>query len=353
MKRLLLLAAFLLVLAGCDSAVPDDPNGPEPVTAGIIVASQGAFGVDDGGVITYRLDGTVAARYDDLFVQSATLHGEELFVTSSNSVHVLEASTLTHSHTYGGILNPRYVAFDGASAFVTSLYTQWDADDGFVTRLDLSTGTTAGSTTVGGNPDGIARIGGRVFVANYDWGSGRTVTVLDAASMQEVTRWEVACDGPRFLFEDQGRLVVACTGDAWGDPATNGALLILNPQNGATIDRVELPTTLGTASSGQLAALVPETRELYAIDDSSQRVYRFDLASGALAATLQVDGAPLNAVAYDPRREYLYLGRLNASNPYTANGTLTVHTRQGDLVDTFQGAGVVPTHITLLTATEQ
>lgn len=351
MKRLLLLTIFLLVLGGCDSAVPDDPNGPEPVTAGIIVASQGAFGADDGGVITYRLDGTVAARFEDLFVQSATLHGDDLYVTSTNSVYVLEAATLTHAHTYGNILNPRYLTFDGASAFVTSLYTQWDADDGFVTRLDLSTGTTAGSTTVGGNPDGIARIGNRVFVANYNWGSGRTITVLDAGTMTETTRFEVACDGPRFLFNDDDRLVAVCTGDAWGDPATHGVVLILNSQTGAQITRLELPTTLDTASSGQLASLVPETRELYAIDSGSRTVYRFDLASGALDATLQVGGAPLNAVAYDPRREYLYLGRLNASNPYTANGTLTVHTRQGALVDTYHGAGVVPTDVTILTET--
>jgi glutamine cyclotransferase len=353
LRTLLVLATVSIVLAGCDG-VTTDPDPIEPQTVGIVVASQGQFGADDGGVALFRLDGTVASRYDGLFVQSATLEGERLFVTTLNSVDVLEARTLVRTARFADIPNPRYLAFDDGRAFVTSLYTNPQTfGDGAVTRLDLASNQAGPTRIIGGNPDGIARVGSRVFVANYDFGAGNTITVLDADSMQEVQRVTVDCDGPRSLFNDQQRLVVVCTGNAFGDPATDGAFLVLDGVTGGQLVHAALPTTLGAASLGQLAAHVPEDRDVYAIDSDSRRVYRFDAASATLAATLAVGGAELNGVNYDPRREYLYLARLNPTNPFTAQGTLTVHTRQGVLVDTFGGAGVVPGHVAILALVEE
>jgi hypothetical protein len=353
MTRNLFLLFALFLIAGCDSVVPT-PLPAEPVTAGIIVGSQGQFGADDGSVALFRIDGTVAARYDGLFVQSATLHEDQLFVASTNRVDVLEPFELIRTGQFTGIPNPRYLAFHGSQAFVTSIYTQWNANDGFVTRLNLADGTTGPTGQIGGNPDGIAHVGSRIYVANFDFAAGRTVTVLDANSLAEIERIDVGCDGPRFLFTDeQHEVLVFCTGNAWADPATDGALVVLNGSNGQIVTRVDLDTPLGTAGLGQLAAYIPEKQEAYAIYDDGRIIYRFNTQNNSLDAVLAVGGAPINALTYDPRREYLYLGRLNPQNPFTAQGTLTVHTRQGVLVDTFHGAGVIPTDLTILTTLDE
>lgn len=348
MNRTLATALLcVILLAGCDSADPNGDPPPELVTAGIIVASQGAFGSDDGGVRVFRIDGTVAAGYSDLFVQSVALHGERLFVTSTDRIDVLAVGDLTLAGQVTDVPNPRYMSFSATHGFVSNLYVETPVPgDGALTRFNLTTLAAEPPAAVGGNPEGTALVGARLYVANYDFGTGNTVTVLNPASLQEIERIEVNCDGPRMLFVDrQHDLQVVCEGNVWGNPATNGAIVTLDGATGAVIARTDLPTPLTTASLGQVASYVDESAEIYAIYDEGRLVYRFDTGANTLSATLDVGGAPLNGVDYDPRREYLYLARLHPTDPFTAQGTLTVHTRQGALVDTFPNAGVVPTHV--------
>jgi YVTN family beta-propeller protein len=359
MPRYLVPLLLAVLVTACDTVDPLPPAS-EPETTGIVVASQGAFGQDTGGVVRYNLDGTAAARYPGggagLYVQSADLHDGRLFVTTTSTVDVLDAQTLQRTARLD-VPNPRYLAFDGHTAYVTSLYTDLATfGDGAVTRLVVATtGEAVGEqVVVGGNPEGIAVTGGRVYVANHDWGAGTTVTVLNANTLAEITRIEV-CEGPRFVFTDrQGEVVVVCEGGGFGEDATNGAFVVLHGPTGAQVARVDLPTPLRTAGSGQTAVYVPELQEVYAVYDAGRTVYRFNTAANALAATLDVGGAPINAVAYDAARQYLLLGRFaTQGNPYDAQGTLTIHTRQGALVDTFHGAGIAPTHVTVITETPE
>lgn len=357
--RLPLLLALLvaLALAGCDTADPADTD-PIPQTTGIAVAAQGAFGQDTGGIVRFNLDGTVAARYPataGLYVQSADLHAGRLFATTTSSVDVVDATTFQRTARLD-VPNPRYLAFDGATAFVTSLYTNPTTfGEGAVTRLNVpasGAATVGPRVVVGGNPEGVALAGGRLYVANHDFGSGRTVTVLNPSNLQEIARVEV-CEGPRLLFADaQGEVVVVCEGTGFGANITNGAFVVLNGATSQVVARVNLTHPLRSAGSGQTAVYVPERQEIYAIDNPGRRVVRFDTRANALAGTLEVGGAPINAVAYDAARDYLLLGRFATGegvNPYTAQGTLTIHTRDGQLVDTFRNAGIAPTHIAVIT----
>jgi hypothetical protein len=351
---LALLLALLLFVAGCDAA---DPTGsePQPQTTGIVVAAQGAFGQDTGGVIRFNLDGTVAARYPGggggLYIQSADARGPRVFATTAASVDVLNATTLQRTARLD-VPNPRYLAFNGDVAFVTSLFTNPTTfGDGAVTRLAVPAGGAASvgpRAVIGGNPEGIALAGGRLYVANTDFGRGSTVTVLNPTTLAEVERIEV-CAAPRFLFADaQEELVVVCEGRG-GDSPQNGAFVVLNGRTGQQVARVNLTHRLGSAGPGQTATYVPETQEVYAVDSAGRRVVRFDTRANALAGTLQVGGAPIGAVGYDVSRERLLLGRHAPENPFTQQGTLTLHTRNGDLVQTFQNAGIAPTHIAVIT----
>ena len=54
-----------------------------------------------------------------------------------------------------------------------------------------------------------------------------------------------------------------------------------------------------------------------------------------------MEGPPISAVYYHDATEQLYLGRLDASNPYSAAGFVTIHEQSGAEVRRF-GAGVVP-----------
>jgi DNA-binding beta-propeller fold protein YncE len=205
-------------------------------------------------------------------------------------------------------------------------------------------------TQIGGNPDGVAVVGGRVYVANYDFGAGRTVTVLNAETLTEVERIEVGCDAPRFLFVDaQDEVVVVCTGetDFETNETTNGAVVVLDGASGDVVTRVELPTPVGTASVGQDAQYAAGAEEVHIVHDADRTIYRFDTASNALTSTLDVGGEQINAVAYDAVGGVLYVGRLDPDAPFTAEGTVTIHDRDGTETGRFD-AGVVPSHIAFL-----
>lgn len=343
MKRLLLLVLPLL-LAACDS----DESDPITVTSGVLVASQGAFGADDGGLAVYDPAAEqVQEVYGDLYVQSVAVDGDRLYLSSLSRVDVLDAESFALAERYNGVPNARYFAFDGERTFVTTLFDE-AFDDGGIVALDG--GEVAAETQIGGNPDGVAVVGQRVYVANYDFGAGRTVTVLDTETLAEVERIEVGCDAPRLLFVDaQEEIVVVCTGatDFDTNETTNGAVVVLDGASGDIVTRVALPTPVGTASVGQDAQYAAGTEEVHIVYDAGRTIYRFDTASNALTATLDVGGAQINAVAYDALGGALYVGRLDPDAPFTARGSVTIHDRDGTETGRFD-AGVVPSHIAFL-----
>ena len=168
--RLLLLLSAPLLLTACDTA-QDEPT-PDPVTDGVLVANQGTFGNDDGALLVYdpEADSVLAdPALGGFFFQSAILHDGLAYLTTANSVEVVDPETYEIVRSYTDVPNPRYVAFAGDRAFVTNLYTDPATfAEGGVTVLDMELGTVADTVILGGNPDGIAAVDGRVYVANYD-----------------------------------------------------------------------------------------------------------------------------------------------------------------------------------------
>lgn len=346
MRYLLLILPLLLV--ACDSNDPD----PVTVTSGVLVASQGAFGADDGDLTAYDPETEEAeVVYDGLFVQSVAVADDRVFLASASRVDVLDAEGFTRVGRYDGVPNPRYFDLSG-EPLVTNLYTDASTfGEGALTVLGED-GEVERTVPIGGNPDGVVRVAGRVYVANFDYGAAQTVTVLDGQSYAEVERVDVGCDGPRFLFADaEDDLLVLCTGatDFSTGETTNGALVVLDGGSGEEVARVDLPTPLGTGGLGQDADYADG--ELWAIAADAGRIYRFDTASHTLDATLPDDGATMNAVAYDPIGGRLYVGRLDPDNPYSARGAVTIHERGGAEVGRFT-AGVAPSHIAFLRTTE-
>ncbi|MEP0547063.1 MAG: hypothetical protein ABJF88_09030 [Rhodothermales bacterium] len=353
MRRFALLLCLPLLLTACDSTT--DP-GPLPFTDGVFIAEQGAFGADDGGLTVYD-PATDRAReaFNDRFVQSIAVHAGRLYLATLTGVDVLDAETLERVGQYD-VANPRYFVFDGDRAFVTSLFDEGFSDGGVV-ALDLAEGTAGERVTLGGNPDGLALVGNRLYVANFDFGAGRTVTVLDADTFEEIERIDVGCDGPRFLFADAQREIVAvCTGattfDTEGNPTgqTNGAIVVLNGANGDEVARVDFPTPVGTASVGQDADYSPEAALLVAAYAEGGLVYRFDTDRNRLEATLNMIGEGINAVAYDGINGALYVAYLHPDAPFTARGRVGVFAPDGTRTRGF-GVGVVPSHIAFLRAT--
>ncbi|HEX8298844.1 MAG TPA: hypothetical protein VF594_06745, partial [Rubricoccaceae bacterium] len=249
----------------------------------------------------------------------------------------LRTGTRTQQITVG---TPRSMAIVGGTGYVSNFYTF------SVTPVALATGQAGAPIQVGDGPEGVAAVGNRVHVATWNFGQGHDVRVISALNNTVAQTIEVGCDGPRALLADgDGDVWAFCTGFTEYDAdfnvvrRTNGQAVVIDGASGQIVARVTLDAQLGTGALGQDAAFSARNAEMFVTVGTD--VLRFNTQANALAGRIAVGGAEIAAVAYDDTSDRLLLGRLNAANPYSADGVVTAHDRTGVEVARY-AAGVIP-----------
>ena len=345
------LILLLLVCGGCDLT---DDNGGDPVPGLVFVANQGNFTEGNGSVTSFdpateQVEPAAISRLGSI-VQSLAIVDGRLYVmaNSANRIDVFGAESLEPVAQIEEVVSPRYLLASGNTAYVTGLFGSiGQFDGGLVTVLDLESNTKLDEIAVGDNPEGLALVGSRLYVANHGFGSGSTLNVIDTATHQVVDTIDVDCDGPRFLIADeQEEVYVFCTGETvWGDEGivsrTDGAVRILDGETGEIIERFEVDGQIGSEGAGQDAYYAPEEEVAFVVLDGTTLLqFRTD-TNAQLASFGPFDGPPISAVARDPQDGRLYLGR---SNGFTAAGEVSIHLPDGSEVARFD-AGIVPTYV--------
>lgn len=150
------------------------------------------------------------------------VYGSKLYIVV-NCSHKVEVLDLRTARRIGSIDIPncRYLAFHGPDAYVSS-YIGPVADDpdcpcGAVFRVDTASLAVTGRCPVGYQPEEMAVLGGKLYVANsggyrppeYD----TTVSVVDLASFTEERRIDVAINLHRLRPDNRGRLWVTSRGN--------------------------------------------------------------------------------------------------------------------------------------------
>lgn len=351
--------AFSVLAGGCDLlGTEGEPTGGAP--GAVLVANQGNFS-DANGSITVYDPASDSARHRVMgnlgsIVQSIHLTGGTGYImaNSANRIDVFDPSGLQRTAQIDSVRSPRYMARVGPStAYVTNLFSGGGFSGGSVTVLDLDAQTASRTVEVGSNPEGIAVVGDRAFVANNGFGAGSTVSVLDTETHRVVDSVEVDCDGPRIAHADgDGEVWIFCSGNTTYDQdgnvtgRTDGAVRILDGETGNLLKRIAVDGQIRTAGPGQDAHHSPETRRIYAVRDA-ESILRFDTSENSGPDTLSVpQGESIGAVAYDPGEDVLYVGRVPS---FSERGTVQrIDPASGTVRGTF-AAGVAPSHITFRT----
>ncbi len=163
-----------------------------------------------------------------------------IVVNASNKVEVCKAASLQRI-TQVDIPNPRYLAFQGGYAYVSSYagpIQLGDRQQGRVYKVDTLTMQKVDSVVVGRQPEELAFVDGLLYVANsggytpddYD----NTVSVVDVQTMTEQRQIEVAINLHRLRSDDRGQLWVSSRGDYndvsgslwWLTPDASGAMAV-------------------------------------------------------------------------------------------------------------------------------
>ena len=155
------------------------------------------------------------------------VYGSKLYVVvnNSNKVEVMEKLSGKRIGQVN-ILNCRSIAFSNGKVYVSAyLGTVGDpkAPQGIVAEIDSSSLQITRKVTVGRQPEQIAIVGRKLYVANSGGysppGYERTVSVIDLESFTEVNRIDVAINLDRCVAAGNGNLYVTSRGDYYNLPS--------------------------------------------------------------------------------------------------------------------------------------
>ena len=227
--------------------------------AGFYLLNEGAMGSNkatldyyDYATATYRRDIYTEANPDvpkelgDVG-NDLQLYGSKLYavINCSNKIEVMDAATCRRLGQID-IPNCRYIRFHGPYAYVTSYAGPVSLDAshaqiGYVARIDTATLQKIDQCLVGYQPDELAVVDNRLYVANsggymapdYD----TTVSVIDLATFTELKRITVAKNLHRVRADRNGLLWVSSRGDYFDYPSK---LYCIDTQTDKLIDSIEV-----------------------------------------------------------------------------------------------------------------
>ena len=270
MKRLLIYIWPLMIFASCRNDVmvvpmEDINTGGKTVKSeivGMYLLNEGNMGSNKATLDYLELSGNdeTVHYYRNIYSErnpstvmmlgdvgnDIQIYGERLWmvINCSNKVEVAHASDAVRIGKVN-IPNCRYVTFKDGFAYVSSYVgTQYGGSDsplGSVFKVDTLTLEKVDSCAVGYQPEEMAVIGNKLYVANsggYQGMTGQgyesTVSVIDLATMRETDKIEVAPNLHHVKADHYGQLWVTARGNYndetstiwWLQPNADGKMVV-------------------------------------------------------------------------------------------------------------------------------
>jgi len=342
MKKSILIVIASLALASCTkSPTGTGTGGAIPNASVVYVVNQGNFGRGNSSLTAYYPDSGKAVTDVFKIVNGRNLGdtGNDIeisagkayiVVNNSDKIEVMDAGTALWSGTiyYASGTGPYRIAIDARDnlGFVSDLTVNTVSVVNLVSN-SLETDTIA----VGNNPYGIAYASGHVFVSNSGYGSGNSVSVIDAVSMK-VVGTVVVGGGPTDVVPDgNGYVWVDCPGN-YGD---DGKIFVLDAATFAVVDSIDTHGTL--ASFGGPALAIDQQRgAAYLIADST--VIKLDVKSHQLLNGSFISGS-FFGLSVDESTGDIYL---TDARDYQSNGEVYIYSTTGQNTGKSFTAGVIP-----------
>jgi YVTN family beta-propeller protein len=347
LARLALVAAPLLCI-GCKSdPVTVIPPPPPALAKAVWVLNEGAFGQVEARLSLY--DPAADTVYRDVFEgansgqhlgstgDDMTIMGQKAYILMSGSENLDVVNTQTYALLQTVSLagsTPHDLLIDSAHGqivitrlFKNSLYF-----------LDLATLGVRDSVSVGTNPQGMASANRELFVCNSGYGSDSTVTVVDLVTHAVRATLRTGAGPTGIVVAPNGKLWVACTGNAFAVPPSKGSIFIINPSTNAVEDSILFGDNLwggiARGSDGYAYLLGVSAGSFY-----GGPVHRVKFATNTV--TLNYFAGTYYAIAVEEHSGDLYIG--DAKN-FSADGVVSIVATTGALKKSFtaqKGPGVI------------
>lgn len=239
------IAALLIVaLAACrksPSVLPHGEEGAETDTSinGFYLMNEGNMGMNKASLDYYdNIKGVYKRNIYNEINPSAPkelgdvgndlqVYGGKLYavINMSDKVEIMDART-TKRLGQVTIPNCRYVTFANGRAYISSYagaVGDPDAPEGYIAEIDTTTFGILRKVNVGRQPEEMAVVSNRLYVANSGGYSPpdyeRTVSVVDLSTFKEIKRIDVGINLHRLKKDREGDLYVTSRGDYYYTPS--------------------------------------------------------------------------------------------------------------------------------------
>ncbi len=341
-KKILCTVVFGILLSGC-KADPSStvPVAPPATAKAAYVLNEGDFG-DPAGARLSLYDVDADTVYTDV-VEAANggqhlgntgddiaLHNGKAYIVMSGSKNLAVISLNDHILLQSSSFpdgSPNDIVIDSlrGKIYLSQLY------DNSVFVLDLLTLGIVDSIEVGDNPQGLLLNGTDLFVCNSGYGFSNTVSVIDVMG-DSVKATLTLADGPtQAAVDNNGKIWVACTGNAFVVPATFGKIFIMNPLSFAIEDSIVFTENLWATN---LVMGIDGYAYVIAVNPASffgGPVHRISTATKAVTNNF-ISSEVYYAISVDPVSGDLYVA--DAKN-FSSNGVVSIFNKDGQYQRSF------------------
>ena len=243
---LIVLAILVLALSGCredDLIVPEEvetlPSQTVMTVEGFYLLNEGNMNMNKASLDYYDYaTGTYRRNVYGQANPEATLglgdvgsdigiYGSKLYavINCSNKVEVMDVKTTKRLKVID-VKNCRYITFANGKAYVSAydgeVQTGEVSPNGFVAEIDTATLVITRTVQVGRQPEELAAVGDKLYVANSGGYSPpnyeRIVSVIDLNTFTKIKDIDVAPNLHRLRADTYGDLYVSSRGDYFDNP---------------------------------------------------------------------------------------------------------------------------------------
>jgi len=363
---LLVIAVFAAACRKDPQPLPDEqiriPADPTAVVKGFYLVNEGNMNMNKASLDYLNLVDGIYKRniYNQVNPEvtkglgdvgnDIAIYGAKLYVVVnvSNKVEVLNAKSGKRIGQID-INNCRYITFGNGKAYVSSYLGKVGdpkATNGIVAEIDTTNLTITRTVEVGRQPEEIAIVNGKLYVANSGGYSPpnyeNTVSVIDLNSFKELKRIELGINLHRLKADQYGDLYITSRGDYYTIPSK---LFVLNTQTDQIKKIFDLAAS-NLAIDDDLAYIY-STEWNYLQGENTITYHMIDVKNEVLLDRKFItDGTEKNikipyGIAVNPSNKDVYV---TDAKDYVTPGRLYCYNAQGRLKWTVT-TGDIPAHI--------
>lgn len=329
LKASIILMAAIIAATGCEK---ENQKTKFDSLDGLIVLNNGNWGSNDSSIGYY--DGTMTTagyfyqnnnvRIGDLGQDMIQTKDGRIFIAASGSkmIYVCD-SKLNLKESISLEWQPRYFATDGNDVYVT-LY------EGYLGKIE---GKQVKTTKVGPNPEGVAILNGKAYVANsggYVEGFNNTLSVVDLKSFTETSTITVNCN-PKDVKAINNKIYVSSLGNYKDIMA---GLEVYNPSDGSC-SKVDIENPY---------ALACNNKTLYVLSSY------YDSNWNTAGCVHSIENGKINGPLTEEIQNVHSVSCTNDGfaigiSDYKTEGSVMLYKSNGEFINEFQSLGMNPVKV--------